>query len=204
MLTFLSGTYFPAKKDYIYDKIHSLLENGERVYLIVPEQAGFIRERDFLLTYGEKYANLLNISSFTHLSRDVLEENGLKVKPDADESAKNVIMSFAVSDCEEQLEIYRRHSGRASLIGKLLDEYAEISGAGLTTEDLRKVTLQLPEGILRRKTDELSLIFSVLIVALEHLNFLHKDLLPTGLAVFIYSSMISEALPAHRYGSWRK
>ena len=41
MLTFLTGTHFSAKKNFIYEKICSFLGEGKAVYLIVPEQAGF-------------------------------------------------------------------------------------------------------------------------------------------------------------------
>ena len=159
MLVFLEGTYFPAKKEYISEKICSLLNEGERVYLIVPEQASFDRDRDFLFTYGEKLSNKLTVTSFTHLSRDVLESNGLRVKPEADEAARNVLMSLAVRDCETELEIYRNHSGKPSLVKKLLEEYSEIRQAGFITEDLMKVSESLPEGILKKKTGELSRIF---------------------------------------------
>ena len=167
MLTFLTGTYFPAKKEYIYDKICTLLKNGERVYLIVPEQASFDRDRDFLLKYGEKLSNLLTVTSFTHLSRDVLEENGLRVKPEADEAARAVIMSLAVEDCYERLDVYRRHSGKLLLVQELLREYSEIKSAGLDTERLLKVSGQLPDSILKKKTAELGEIFSAYEAALS-------------------------------------
>ncbi|MBR3768039.1 MAG: PD-(D/E)XK nuclease family protein [Clostridia bacterium] len=161
MLTFLTGTYFPSKKIYINEKIRSLLEDGERVYLIVPEQSSFDRDRDFLLTYGEKLSNKLTVTSFTHLSRDVLEDNGLRVMPEADEAARNVLMSLAAEECAEELDIYRRHSAKGTLVKKLLGEYSEIRQAGLDTNDIFKVSALLPEGILKQKTGELARIFSV-------------------------------------------
>lgn len=161
MLTFLCSTYFSARKKFIYEKICSLLTQGERVYLIVPEQSSFARDRDFLMSYGEKMSNLLTVTSFTHLSRDVLEENGLKVKPEADDAARNVFMSLAAEECSDILNIYRKHSSRPALINKLLEEYSEINRDGLTSEDLRRVSASLPDGILKSKTVELSAIFSV-------------------------------------------
>ncbi len=160
MLTFLSGTYFSAKKKYIYEKICSLLENGERVYLIVPEQSSFDRDRDFLMTYGERMSNLLTVTSFTHLSRDVLEENGLKVKPEADEAARNVFMSLAAEECADELSIYKKHGSRPGLVKTLLEEYAEIKREGLSVPELFKVSSALPDGILKQKTLELAKIFS--------------------------------------------
>lgn len=161
MLTFLTGTYFSSKKQYIYDKICSSLNNGERVYLIVPEQASFDRDRDFLLTYGERLSNALTVTSFTHLSRDVLEENGLRVKPEADEAARSVLMSLAVEECADELDIFKRYSSKLSLVTRILGEYDEIRQAGLSNEEMKKAALSLPEGKLRKKLNELSVIFSV-------------------------------------------
>lgn len=160
MLTFLTGTYFPSKKEYIYKEICRLLKTGERVYLIVPEQASFDRDRDFLITYGEELSNLLTVTSFTHLSRDVLEENGLRVKPEADEAAKNVLMSLAVEDSAEHLDIFLRYGGKAALVKRLLSEYSEIKQQGLGTAELFNVSRSLSEGILRNKTLEMARVFS--------------------------------------------
>lgn len=160
MLTFLTGTYFPSKKEYIYEKICSLLNNGRRVYLIVPEQASFDRDRDFLMTYGEKLSNMLTVTSFTHLSRDVLEDNGLRVKPEADEAARNVLMSIACEDSYEYLDIFRRYSGKLPLIKKLLEEYSEIKQAGLSVQELFRVSASLSDGMLKQKTLEMARVFS--------------------------------------------
>ena len=161
MLTFLTGTYNPAKKKFIYEKICEKLNNGERVYLIVPEQASFERDRDFLFTYGEMLSNKLTVTSFTHLSGDVLENNGFRVKPEADETARNVFMSLAVEECADELDIYRKHGSRPALVQLLLGEYSEIRQAGLSVSELFRVSLSLPEGILKRKTNELARIFTV-------------------------------------------
>lgn len=160
MLTFLTGTYFSAKKNFIYERICSLLNEGEKVFLVVPEQAGFDRDRDFLFTYGEKLRHQLTVTSFSHLGRDYLEENGFREKPEADEAARNVLMSIAVSECAQELELFKRYSGKITLVSQLLAEYDEIKQAGLSTEDMKKSALTLPYGKLRKKITELSLIFS--------------------------------------------
>lgn len=161
MLTFLTGTYFTAKKQYIYESIRALLEKGERVCLIVPEQSSFDRDRDFLFTYGEKLGNKLTVSSFTHLSRDVLEQNGFRVKPEADEAARNVTMSIAAQECCDELDIYAGFASRTNSVARLLGEYSEIKSAGLDVSSLYEVSERLPEGTLRNKTKELARIFSV-------------------------------------------
>lgn len=160
MLTFITGTYFSAKKEYINSEICRLLEAGRRVYLIVPEQSSFDRDRDFLFAYGEKLSNLLTVTSFTHLSRDVLDESGLRTKPQADEAARNVLMSLAVEECSDNLGIYGKYSKKPLLVGHLLGEYDEIKQAGFDTKALYDVSNKLGESTLKAKTQELARIFS--------------------------------------------
>ena len=160
MVTLLTGVNGRRKKEYIYESLSALIDGGERVYLIVPEQASFDRDREFLFRYGERKGNRLKVTSFTHLCADVLENEGLRVKPQADDAARSVLMSLAVEDASDSLEVYARYAGRSALIAELLNEYAEIRQAGLGAEDLRRVSSVLPDGSLRRKTGELSRIFS--------------------------------------------
>ena len=160
MLKFITGTYFTAKKEYINSEIHRLLLAGEKVYLIVPEQSSFERDRDFLFTYGEKLSNQLTVTSFTHLSRDIPDEYGLRAKPEADEAARSVIMSLAADECADNLDIYRKYTGKPALVKNLLGEYGEIKQAGLSIAELCEVSRGLPESTLRNKTRELAGIFS--------------------------------------------
>ena len=160
MLRFITGTYFPAKKEYINSAICRLLGEGKRVYLIVPEQSSFDRDRDFLFSYGERLSNQLTVTSFTHLTRDVLEEYGLQPKPQADEAARSVIMSMAAEECADSLDIYKKYTGKPALIKGLLGEYGEIKQAGLSVADLSAASGRLPDSTLKRKTRELSVIFS--------------------------------------------
>jgi len=160
MLKFITGTFFSAKKEYINSAICRLLGEGKRVYLIVPEQSSFDRDRDFLFTYGERLSNKLTVTSFTHLMRDVLEEYGLQPKPQADEAARSVIMSLAAEECADSLEFYKKYTGKPSLIKTLLGEYGEIRQAGLSVSDLSAVSGRLPDSTLKNKTRELSAVFS--------------------------------------------
>lgn len=160
MLNFITGTYFSAKKKYINNEICRLLGEGKRVYLIVPEQSSFDRDRDFLFTYGERLSNSLTVTSFTHLVRDALDEYGLQPKPQADEAARSVIMSLAAEECADFLDIYKKFTGKPSLVKNLLGEYGEIKQAGLGVSELTEVSKRLPDSTLKNKTRELSVIFS--------------------------------------------
>lgn len=160
MLTFLTGTDAGAKRKYVSKKISSLLDEGKRVVLLVPEQSSFDRDREFLFAYGEEKSNRLKVTSFTHFSEDILEESGRPVKPRSDDTARAVLMSLALRECADEMQIYRRFAGKQECISQLLSAYDEIKQAGLSHEDLGRVSECL-SGNLHRKTKELASVFAV-------------------------------------------
>lgn len=160
MLEFLTGLQMSSKRKYISDKISELVDRGRQVVLIVPEQSSFDREREYLFKFGEKKSNKFEIKGFSHIARDVLEEYALNVKSEADEAAKNVIMSIALEEMSDSLEIYRKHSSKISLINELLSAYSQIKQGGFTVEELENAGRKSSYGVLKQKTKELSLIFS--------------------------------------------
>lgn len=160
MLEFLTGIQNFSKKKYISDKISQFVDSGKKVYLVVPEQSSFDREREFLFKFGEKKSNSFEIRGFSHIARAVLEENGLQVKPEADENAKTVIMSLALEQLHENLDLYSGYEGRLSLINDLLSAYSSIKLGGMDISDLKKVSCAVSSAGLKKKTGELSLLFS--------------------------------------------
>ncbi len=160
MLEFITGLQMSSKRKYISEKISELVDCGRRVYLIVPEQSSFDREREYLFKFGEKKSNRFEIKGFSHIAVDVLEEYSLNAKNEADEAAKNVIMSLALEEMSESLEIYKKHSAKISLIGDLLSAYSQMKQSGFTADDLENAGKNSSFGVLKQKTKELSLIFS--------------------------------------------
>ena len=160
MLEFLTGLQMSSKRKYISDKISELVDAGRQVYLIVPEQSSFDREREYLFSFGEKKSNKFEIKGFSHIARDVLEEYALNVKSEADEAAKSVIMSVALEEMSDSLQIYKKHSAKLSLINELLSAYSQIKQSGFSSSDLEKAGRGSTFGVLKQKTKELSLIFS--------------------------------------------
>lgn len=159
MLTFLTGLDPAVKRNYIARRISAFIDEGRRVFLIVPEQSSFDRDREFLFRYGELKSNKLRVTSFTHFSADILEENGRAVKPQSDDAARAVLMSLAVRENADSLDIYRRFAGRSESVSRLIAVYDEIKQAGLTCEQLYAAG-ERAGGMLQNKTRELSVIFS--------------------------------------------
>ena len=159
MLTFLMGVDMRAKRDHIGSRLFETVQAGEKAVLIVPEQENFEREKELMLRYGERASNAMCISSFSRFCRSLLEAHGQSVKPRADDAAVNVLMSLAVKQVSDELEIYGGHCRRPGRVRELVSFYDLVSGAGRTPEELLKAG-QGTDGSLPQKTRELSLIFT--------------------------------------------
>lgn len=156
LLTFFTGTDVKRKRKTIEKEMLSASSDGKRVFLIVPEQAAFDRDRELLLRLGEKECSRLNISGLERFVTETLEEYGIVRKPFAENSARAAVMSLALDAVRESIEIFARHGARLSSVNELLSTYDEIKESGATPELLGKV----PSGNVGRKARELSLIFS--------------------------------------------
>lgn len=159
MLTFLTGADLRAKREYIGEKLFETVSAGEKAVLIIPEQENFDRDKELMLRYGEKVSNAMTITSFSHFCRAFLVSRMLAVKPRADDTAVSVLMSLAVRQVRDELEIYARHDRRPGRVGELVGFYNEIANAGKTPAELFAAGEKTNES-LRKKTRELSLIFT--------------------------------------------
>ena len=160
MLEFLMGTDAHAKREYIGRRLYETVTAGEKCVLIVPEQENFERDKELMLRYGEKISNGMQITSFSHFCRAFLEERGQAVKPAADDTAVSVLMSLAVKQAADELEIYRAHNRRPGRVAELVSFYNKLVNAGKTPADLSEAGRR-SGGSLGNKTRELSLIFTV-------------------------------------------
>lgn len=159
MLTFLMGTDTKAKREYIGQRLYETVKNGEKALLLVPEQENFNRDKELMLLYGEKYANVCRTTSFTHFTAQFLEEKGKRVKPSADEAGVSVLMSLALGQVSDSLNIYKKHYRRPGTVKELVTFYEQLKNAGLAPSDLKNAGLGL-SGQLSEKITELCLIFT--------------------------------------------
>ncbi len=159
MLTFLFGADHRAKREYIGERLNAAVNAGEQPVLIIPEQENFDRDKDLMLRYGEKVSNAMRITSFSHFCRALLESHMLAVKPRADDTAVSVLMSLAVKQVSDELEIYGGHYRRPGRVQELVAFYNELANAGKSPRDLLLAGGSLT-GSLKQKTKELSLIFT--------------------------------------------
>lgn len=143
------------------------LQGARDMILIVPEQFSFESEREMLRMLGAKESSRVEILSFTRLVNSVFREYGGKTGASIDDSGRAVLMSLALEEVRDKLNVYSRLSTNASLAAKLVGLRGELSQCDITPDDMDAVCDRMNDGMLKNKTSELSLIFRAYDVLLE-------------------------------------
>ena len=117
----------------------ALSKTDDTVFLIVPDQFEFETEKT-VYSDLEKSGLLtklcrVNVTTFTSLSRKILESEGENMPP-ADDTVKNVIMNKAVREQKNLLCALGGAAEKSGFCKKMVDTVGQLKAAGLKAEDL--------------------------------------------------------------------
>lgn len=159
MLHFITGRTGSGKTAYTHKLIADFVggESGSAV-LIVPEQYTFFCERALLEKLGPARMARAEVLSFTRLAENCLEKAGRAPAVRVDNSAKAVLMSLALEDVGERLDIYAKHTFSPSFIREMLDTVSELKKNGVSASMLGEAAPSLADSTLARKLRDLSLV----------------------------------------------
>lgn len=139
--------------------LRSVREKPETpLYYIVPEQYSFETERTMLHLLGPKDAQKVHVLSFSRMADEVFRRYGGAAGRRLDDGGRCIFMSLALEQVKEHLEFYRRKAETSDMISMLLAVSEELKLCAVSPETLGETAASLPEGTLRRKMKELSLI----------------------------------------------
>lgn len=124
------------------------------LYLIVPEQVSFETERALLRSLGEADAAKVRVLSFTRLCETLMKSHTARPLSNG---AKIMLMSRAIDETSDQLELLSS-SSRIDTVSALLDMVKECRQSAVSPAQLTEALDALPEGTLKTKTHELSLV----------------------------------------------
>ncbi|MFI3206656.1 MAG: PD-(D/E)XK nuclease family protein [Clostridia bacterium] len=157
MLQLILGKAGFGKTEYIRKKALELCQNGEEIVLLVPDQMSFETEKYMLYTAGEEIFSKMKVYQFHSLCEDVFTKYGGISEKRIDDSAKNLIMSMAISACADKLELYKDEK-KSELISLMIKAVDEFKSAGINATELFEIKNDLSES-LGKKIYEFALIF---------------------------------------------
>ncbi len=160
MLKFILGTAGSGKTWYVRNLIADKVKAGERgILLLVPEQNNYESERAMLRLLGGASTDVVEVTSFTLLARNIASMYGTDALRIADDGVKLLMMGRAIRAVEQQLEVYGRSGVTRELCEKLLEFYTELKRSAVTCDELSSITDKL-NGSVSSKVADISLILS--------------------------------------------
>ncbi|MBQ9941194.1 MAG: PD-(D/E)XK nuclease family protein [Clostridia bacterium] len=171
MLNIICGKSGSGKTELIYRNIKSDIENGKKVYLIVPEQQSVITEKQIVSLCSNKCNMYLEVLNFTRLCNRVFREYGGMSQKYIDNGGKILILDTVLEELGDSLERYSDKSG-TEFLSRLMAQLENIERRG-AIGDLNRLLLSDDncgfDDILKGKLRDLSLIY------LSYKNKLHEN-----------------------------
>lgn len=142
MIKFIVGKADRNISAAVRGELISLLENDmhkQNIIFIVPDQFEYetekavyriLEEKELLKRFYE-----INITTFTRLCREILEECG-EHRPFADDIVKNIIMHKTLSENKSALSALSKIAARPGFCGKMVKTVSALKTSGITARDL--------------------------------------------------------------------
>ena len=159
MLKLVLGRINSGKTTYIQNLIKDCVRKGDsRVILLVPEQFSFESEKRMIKLLGEKAALDVEVCSFSRLAQTAVGDSRMLRRLDG--AGMIALMSTALEQTADKLSVYGKYAGSTAVISEMLNVSTELKQGAVTPEMLEESARRLPEGMLKNKLTDLSLITS--------------------------------------------
>lgn len=159
MLNVIEGGFFSGAHREIMSKIGKRIENGERTYLIVPEQQAVIAEAEAAEVLSASAPLYFEVTNFTRLANTVFRNLGGVGKEYSSSTTERLIMWRALTELRGVLSVTDKGEVSTGLVDRMLGAYKAMSGYGISSEKLSELESMLSEdnGRLKNKTRDLSI-----------------------------------------------
>lgn len=155
MIKFIFGAPGTGKTHLIFEL---LKEDPDRSFLIVPEQQTVISERLALEKLPFTAQLGFEVLNFTRLANRVFRTYGGLSYHYINPSMRSLFMWRTLRELSPMLEEYTQTGGELSLTPVMLGAADELTAGSVTPAMLENAALKLPDGPLRRKLRDLSMI----------------------------------------------
>lgn len=158
MLQLILGGAGTGKTAYLYERIGEAVRKGERVILLVPEQASFESEKQLYRRLGPRDALGVEVLSFTRLCDRVFRAFGGMAGIHMEDNAKLLLMSVSLDGLRDSLQVYDRNAA-APFIQSMCEIVHEMKSAGVDPTALREAARQQETEESQKKFFDISLIY---------------------------------------------
>lgn len=169
MLKLIYGPSGAGKTRLLIDLIRADIENGIRCYLLLPEQQGYIGERDLPSALPQNAGLFFEVTSFSGLCEDVFRTYGGLTKHSIDRGLQMLLMWNTLRTLSPLFKQYRTSGHFDSALAELmLGTINELRASGISTDALEDAAKVLPtDSPLGKKLSDVALADAAYHAALE-------------------------------------
>lgn len=162
MLQFIMGRSGSGKTQYVYDMLaKKVINREEKLLMIVPEQLSFETEKTFLDMLGGINSRKIQVLSFSRMVDFVFRQIGGLSGRAIDDGGRSIIMSLAIEQAQDNLELYKKQVNRPELAKLMLTAVKEFKMCCISTDTLRQTAARLKNTTLQQKLNETALITDI-------------------------------------------
>ncbi len=141
MLNLIFGRSKSGKTTYIDNKVAELAKaQDNRILVIVPDQATFETEKAYLDLLGPKLSQNVLVLGFSRMCDYVFEVTGYIRKTPADDQTKALLMSVALEEIKDSLNLYSEKALNPELSLLMLSARKELTLSGNNRESVLAAT----------------------------------------------------------------
>lgn len=161
MLYFVLGRSGTGKTTYIRNMLSELCKNGEqKLMMLVPDQSSFETEKSFYEILGPKDSRNIKVFGFSRLCDYIFSQSQCMRSNPIDEGTRSIIMSLALEQVQDKLELFSQQKGRRSVLELMVYSYKECAKCNITPEMLLDTSMLVEEAALAQKLKETSYVLS--------------------------------------------
>ena len=159
MLQFVLGRAGSGKTEYLRRMLADSCQRQGGAILLVPEQYTFETEKAMLHLAGPVGANVVSVYSFTRLAEAVSGREGGAVGRRLSEGGRRILMSIAVEECQDRLEVYGAAAKNGRITEGMLTAVNEMKLCGISPQQLLDTARGLGGRGLGKKLQEIALLY---------------------------------------------
>lgn len=162
MIKFIYGASGSGKTTLSHKIITDLRNKGNtKLMMLVPDQSSFATETTFLEMLGAKMSRDVLVFGFSRLTNYVFSQTGNLKDNVIDDGIRNILMSMALEELQDQLTIYNSKNKKKSVINLMVHSLKECKKDNISPDLLNEVSNVVREETLRNKLRETALVLSV-------------------------------------------
>lgn len=179
MIKFILGKSGSGKSHRILEEMAKAYEKNrtDQLILLIPEQYSLEASADFMDKMDQSGHIHMDVLSFKRLAHRVFEQTGATDRVQISDLGKTMLLRHIFAQHAETLQVYGRMSGRSGFMKTFNRLIAELKRAQVTEESLQRQIEGLEDSLLKRKLEDIALLYRAFETQMHTAYFDDEDVL---------------------------